>query len=159
MKNKLLLIVAGASILATTCSMRVTSYPHAIHKASCRVSPSILWGIAYNESAFKLDAVSQDKQDRGWFQLRKQYDESRGVVNAFDPIESTGHAIKIIVANFKALKKTPEALAAYRQGVGSVRMNGIFDDSWPYINRIIHWSNQAEYARQEYFLVGKKKLA
>jgi soluble lytic murein transglycosylase-like protein len=134
MKNLPLLL--GLSIAALTFSARDFQpwRPKALPHPEQIVPPSILWGIARAESAFQPKAISLDGRDRGMFQLRMDYDRSRGVVDPYDPVEAVGHAVRILEANMDELGSWRLAIAAYKQGVRGVRENG---PDRRYIDRVL----------------------
>lgn len=96
----------------------------------------ILAGIAAAESDWTPGAVSRDGRDRGMFQLRDTYDRARGVRDPFDPVESAGHAARILRADYVALGSWDLAIAAYRQGAGGVLRHGV---GWWYVRRVRYY--------------------
>lgn len=99
------------------------------------VPPDILAGVARAESGFTPRAVSPDGHDRGMFQLRDRYDAARGVRDPFDPVESAGHAARILREGYDELGDWDLAIAAYRQGAAGVRAHGV---GWWYVRRVKH---------------------
>jgi hypothetical protein len=139
MRARSTMLILGLSLTALTFQGFAyrPSHPHAIARVECKVSPKILWGLALAESDMRPDAISKDGQDRGMFQFRKAYDKLRGIVNPFDPVESVGHAIKLLSEKLTVHKKTSIALASYRQGDYGVKRDGITKRSTKYIHDII----------------------
>jgi membrane-bound lytic murein transglycosylase MltF len=136
----LFVIILG--ILCSGSKIYIPSKPPNLKHQLNKVSPKILWGLALNESNMNPNAISKDGMDRGLFQLRKIYDKLRGVINPFDPVESTHHAITILQNNYSIFHNTPKMLAAYRQGIGGVQKNGIDHGSKAYVKRIISAFNK-----------------
>lgn len=130
----LVILALALSALTYSGSLYISIRPHAFARPPQLVPPSILWGVAAAESSLQHDAISPDGRDRGIFQLRRDYDAERGVVDPFDPVESTRHASRILAENFAQLKTWRRAIAAYRQGVRGVRENGV--DQW-YVDRVL----------------------
>jgi soluble lytic murein transglycosylase-like protein len=121
---KLLLIVLLLAVLTSGARLYRPSHPRALAHPVVAVPLSLLWGIARAESGFDPLAVSPDGRDRGMFQLRRDFDEARGVIDPFDPVESVGHAVRILEDARARLGSWDLAVAAYRQGVRGVRRDG-----------------------------------
>jgi hypothetical protein len=119
------LVVLALAILASGSSAWRPSHPEAISRQGALVPPSILWGIAATESDFRAGVSSPDGRDRGMFQLRRDFDAERGVVNPFDPVESAGHAARILAADFAALKCWDMAITAYKWGRTGAQKHGV----------------------------------
>lgn len=114
-------------IAALTFSARVyrPSHPAPLAHPVALVPASILWGVAAAESGLDPLAVSPDGRDRGMFQLRRDYDEARGVIDPFDPVEALGHARRILAADYLALGSWDAALTAYRHGRAGYLAHGV----------------------------------
>ena len=123
--------IACALILAAlTFSARIyrPSHPPPLAHPVAMIAPTAFWGIALAESSFKADAVSPDGMDRGLFQYRKTYDAERGLVNPFDPLESTRLAAREFREHFAELGSVELAITAHKRGLGGTKRNGIDRD-------------------------------
>lgn len=126
--------IVAMLIAAMTLSGREyrPSHPPPLGHHLPKVPPKILWGVAFAESSFDPLAISRDGFDCGLFQLRAHYNIERGVANAFDPVEATRHAEKILAQGIAELG-LDGGIASYRQGIRGVRRFGI--ERW-YVDRV-----------------------
>jgi soluble lytic murein transglycosylase-like protein len=104
-------------------------------------SAEILRGIAGTESNFRVTAVGDNGWSLGMFQLHSRWHKSRvekyGDFNPFDPSEAAVIAGYIMRENLQAFDgDLRKAIAAYRQGVTSIRRQGILGD---YPDRVLCW--------------------
>ena len=124
MKPALFLALALAAL---TFSARVyrPSHPPPLAHPVAMIAVQAFWGIPVAESHFNADAVSPDGMDRGMWQYRKTYDAERGLVNPFDPVESTRLAAKEFRRHFAALGSIDLAITAHRRGFAWTKRHGI----------------------------------
>jgi hypothetical protein len=109
-------------------------------------SAEVLRGIACVESRFSANAVGDNGQSRGMFQLHSRWDASRiekyGEFNPFAPAESAVIAGYIIQDNLRAFHGDLRlAVAAYRQGISGVKRNGAIAG---YADEVLLWRNDPE---------------
>ena len=97
----------------------------------------ILRGIALAESSGRDDAIGDDGESIGRFQLREIYHDERaakwGEYDPRNPQEAAIIAGYVLMHNYTQLGDMDMAIAAYRQGVDGVRRYGV--TSW-YIERV-----------------------
>ena len=97
----------------------------------------ILRGIAFAESSENDNAIGDDGESIGRFQLREIYHGERaakwGEYDPRNPQEAAIIAGRILADNLARLGDMDLAIAAYRQGVDGVRRDGA--TSW-YIDRV-----------------------
>jgi hypothetical protein len=67
------------------------------------------------------------------FQLRRDFDVERGVINPYDSVEAVHHAIRILKTDMDALGSTDLAITAYRWGRTGARRHGVDHD---YVARV-----------------------
>ena len=122
------------ALAALTFSARIyrPSHPPPLAHPVAMIAIQAFWGIPVAESHFDADAVSPDGMDRGMWQYRKTYDAERGLVNPFDPLESTRLAAREFRAHFAALGSVELAVTAHHAGLAGARRNGV---DWEYIAR------------------------
>ena len=94
-------------------------------------------GIAFAESSENDNAIGDDGESIGRFQLREIYHEARaarwGEYDPRDPGEAAIIAGRILMDNLAQLGDMDLAIAAYRQGVAGVRRDGA--TGW-YVERV-----------------------
>jgi hypothetical protein len=125
MKRGMLLALALFVALTSGARLYRPSHPVALGHSNASLPLAYFWGIAGAESSFQADAVSPDGHDRGLWQFRDLYDAERGLVNPFDPVEATRHAVKLFSKNFAALGSVNKAVTAHKRGAGWTRRNGV----------------------------------
>jgi hypothetical protein len=98
----------------------------AFHRPAINLPLEYFWGIAHVESDFDPMAIGyKDGLDLGMWQFRVMYNRERGLVNPFDPVESTQKAIVLFQKNFAYLKTIDKAISAHKRGRGWVQKHGI----------------------------------
>ena len=123
--TRLLPFAIALAVLTLSGRVYIPSHPRALAHPHALVPPSILWGVAAAESDGDPRALSHDGRDRGLFQLRRDFDEYRGVVDPFDPLEAMGHAQRILWADYRALGRWDKAITAYAHGRTWTRIHGV----------------------------------
>jgi hypothetical protein len=106
----------------------------------------ILRGIAGTESHFRTSAVGDNGQSCGMFQLHSRWHDSRvekyGKFDPFDPADAAIMAGHIVQENLRSFDGDLYlAIAAYQQGVFSVRSRGVLSN---YSDRVIFWREDSE---------------
>jgi hypothetical protein len=105
------------------------SHPMPFPRPVVNLPLSAFWGIAHAESDFDPGAIGyKDGLDLGMWQFRVMYNRERGLVNPFDPVESTQKAIVLFQKNFAYLKTIDRAITAHKRGRGWVLKHGIDKD-------------------------------
>jgi len=120
------------------------------------VPSEILRGIAATESYFKERATGDNGLSHGMFQLHSRWHEERvkkwGKFNPFDPEEAAIIAGYVLADNFATFGGNwDKAIAAYRQGVGGVRKNGI--GKW-YVDDVLNWRKNEEKMMSFFLFLG-----
>jgi hypothetical protein len=120
-------LICALALCVLTFSAKVykPSHPPNLAHAHASLPLAYFWGIANAESSFNADAIGPDGLDRGLWQFRATYDKERGIVNPFDPIEATRHAVKLFTGNLAALGSVELAVTAHCWGRGGARANGV----------------------------------
>jgi hypothetical protein len=124
MKRLLFLLAAFAALTSGSFAYK-PSHPTALPHPSYALPLADFWGIAGAESDMRADAVSPDGHDRGLWQFRDCYDAGRGLVNPFDPVESTDLARKEFVERLAEFGTVELAITGHKRGAGWVRANGV----------------------------------
>ena len=132
-----LVFALALSVLTFSAKIYRPSHPPNLAHAHASLPLAYFWGIAHAESSFKADAIGPDGLDRGLWQFRATYDKERGIVNPFDPVESTRAAIKLFEGNLSALGSVELAVTAHCRGRGGARANGV---DARYFERVKEWS-------------------
>jgi hypothetical protein len=127
--------VLGLLLVVCTASGRIyrPSHPLPCYRPVVNLPLATFWGIARAESGFDPFAIGRDGFDLGLFQHRSFYNAERGIVNPFDPAESTRAAVKLFTKNLAYLGSIDKAVSAHRRGRGWVLKNGIDQE---YLNRV-----------------------
>lgn len=101
------------------------SEPKAVVRPVVNLPLQIFWGIAHAESDFDPLAIGPDGRDLGMWQFRVYYNRERGLVNPFDPVESTQKAVTLFTKNLAYLKSIDKAVSAHKHGRDWAEKNGI----------------------------------
>jgi hypothetical protein len=137
--KRALVLALMLSVLTFSAKIYRPSHPPNLAHSSASLPLAYFWGIAHAESSFKADAIGPDGLDRGLWQFRATYDKERGIVNPFDPVESTRAAVKLFTANLSKLKRIDLAVTAHKRGAGWAKRNGI---DAQYLRRVKEWACQ-----------------
>lgn len=127
MARKGLGLILGLGVAIFTLSGRVyrPSHPEPLPRSNASLPLAAFWAIAHAESDFDPLAIGPDGRDHGLWQFRVYFNRERGLINPFDPMESTRAAVKLFQANFASLRKIDKAISAHRRGREWVRKHGI----------------------------------
>jgi hypothetical protein len=123
--RRALFLLALFAALTSGAKIYRPSHPAALVHPAVALPLSDFWGIPGAESSWRWWAVSRDGHDRGLWQMRDLFDAERGIVNPFDPIESTRAAVKLFTENFAYLGRVDLAVTAHKRGAGWARANGV----------------------------------
>lgn len=133
---KLLALALLLAALTISGSIYHVPHPVRIKPVPASLPLRLFWGIANTESEFNPLAIGPDGHDRGLWQFRDKYDAERGIVNPFDAIESTRHAVTLFEGNLAALGDIELAITAHRRGRTWARENGV---DRGYVERVRAW--------------------
>jgi hypothetical protein len=125
MKRGMFLVLALFVALTSGARLYRPSHPVALGHSSAALPLAYFWGIAGAESSFDPLAIGLDGHDRGLWQYRDLYDAERGLVNAFDPVESTRLAAKEFQEHLAALGSVELAVTAHKRGKAGARLHGV----------------------------------
>lgn len=101
------------------------SHPKPLAHPVINLPLEAFWGIAEAESSFNTFAIGPDGFDHGLWQVRSFYNQERGIVNAFDPIETTRWAAKNFQKNLAYFRNIDKAITSHKRGRGWTDKKGI----------------------------------
>lgn len=105
------------------------------------VDPSLALAHAYQESGFNADAVSPANAIGAMQVIPSSGEWASELVgrrlDLLNPYDNVTAGVAIIAALQKTSKNIEEGIASYYQGQGSVRRNGMYDDTKHYVESVL----------------------
>ncbi|GAB3754073.1 hypothetical protein GCM10027591_02840 [Zhihengliuella somnathii] len=105
------------------------------------VDPALALAHAYQESGFKADAVSPANAIGAMQVIPSSGEWASELVgrrlDLLNPYDNVTAGVAIIAALQKTSKNVEEGVASYYQGQGSVRRNGMYDDTKHYVKSVL----------------------
>jgi hypothetical protein len=113
------------AIFTTSGTIYRPSHPIPWCRPVVNLPLSLFWGIAHAESDYNPMAVGIDGADLGMWQFRSFYNVERGLVNPFDPVESTQKAVVLFTKNLAYFRNVDKAITSHKRGRDWTRKHGI----------------------------------